>query len=696
MPNRLATERSPYLLQHAHNPVDWFPWCDEAFDKARAENRPVFLSIGYSACHWCHVMEHESFEDAETAVRLNDHFVSIKVDREERPDIDQTYQLAHQILTQRAGGWPLSMFLTPDRKPFFGGTYFPNQRRYGMPSFGQVLDGVLDAYRARRSIVDKQGDELVEWVAKLGGIGDDAAGAIDASILGRAAAGVMSRADLDNGGVGQAPKFPNVMSLELLFAAGHFDGRDDARRHALFSLQRMASGGIYDQLGGGFARYSTDERWLVPHFEKMLYDNALLARIYLDGWRVLARSPGPIERSRCRTVVSETLEYLLREMVDDVGALTCAQDADSEGEEGRFFVWTPAEVARVVGEKDTALVCRYFDVRVGGNFEHGRSVLWTPESLDAIIGATGRDRAEALEALARARAAMFRARSERVAPMRDDKCLANWNGLAIGVLADAGATLGETRWLDAATRALTVWESRAWSKGRLAHAMRGGEAYGVGFADDYGSLAGAALDVFEASGDGSALRFARDLIDALIHWFWDEATAMLYFTPSDGEVVLLRSQEVHDHAWPCSYGVCADALLRLATLTGQMRYRSVAETMLRRVASLARRGGLGAASIVRAADRAARGSVEIVIAGARDREDVRALVQRAREAYVPYRAIVVVENAEAVVALGIDPSLVRGRTVQTDGRAQAYVCRGTVCDAPVGEPEALAALLSAG
>ncbi len=694
--NRLAQERSPYLLQHAHNPVDWHAWGDEAFEKARREGKPVFLSIGYSACHWCHVMERESFEDEATARDLNAHFVSVKVDREERPDIDQIYQLAHQVLTQRAGGWPLSMFLTPDRKPFYGGTYFPNTPRHGMPSFRTLLEGVTDAFAHRRGDVDAQADELTRVVARVTGVPADERAALDPAALDEVRTQLMRRAAPTHGGFGRAPKFPNTMALDLLLLADAVRGDTEARAHALVTLDHMAAGGIHDQLGGGFARYSTDERWLIPHFEKMLYDNAQLARVYLDGWRARGTSASETDaRGRDESVVRDTLTYVLREMRDDAsGAFYSAQDADSEGVEGKFFAWTPASIEAVIGAKDARVVCRYFDVTPEGNFEHGLSALWTPEPVERVAKAVGLDATEVLAVIRRARPALFAARELRVKPMRDDKCLASWNALVIGSLADAGATLGETTWTDAASRGLRTWRERGFTDGRLAHAMKDGVAYGTGYLDDYAGLACAAIDVYEATFEPETLAFARALADAALDLFWDADDGSAYYTPRDAEVVIQRVREVHDHAYPGGYGLVADALLRLTSLTGESRYRTAAERLLEGVASMARQNPMGLGTVARAIDRAARGAVEIVVLGDTARDDTRALLRVARASYVPHRVLACASSEDAGRAQGLDPALLRARSPGPDGAPQVFVCRGTVCEAPVQTPEALRAALT--
>jgi uncharacterized protein YyaL (SSP411 family) len=430
----------------------------------------------------------------------------------------------------------------------------------------------------------------------------------------------------------------------------------------------------------------------------MLYDNAQLARLYTDAWRARGRWPGESpSRDALASVVRETLAYVLREMTDaKTGAFFSAQDADSEGEEGKFFVWTPSELEAVLGKDDAQIVARVFDVTTEGNFEHGKSALWRPESLDAIASSLGIGVAELGTVVTRARPKLFAARGQRVKPMRDDKCLASWNGLAIGAMAEAGATFGEQQWLDAATRALSAWRDRAFANDRLAHAMKHGDPYGTGFLDDYAGLACAAIDVYEATFDPAALQFARTLLDLAIDLFWDDAASGFYYTPRDAEVVIQRTREVHDHAYPGGYGLVADALLRVGEITGVLRYRSTAEKLLEQVADMARQNPLGLGTVARAVDRAARGSVEVVVIGDRSRDDTRSLLCAVRDVHLPHRVIVCVQDEAYAHAHGIDASLVRGRTLTADGHAQAYVCRGTVCDAPVSQADALHELLMRG
>ncbi|MEZ4406586.1 MAG: thioredoxin domain-containing protein [Polyangiales bacterium] len=685
--NALSCERSPYLLQHAHNPVDWLPWGDEAIARARREEKPIFLSVGYSACHWCHVMERESFEDEGTALVLNELFVPVKVDREERPDIDQVYQLAHQLIAQRAGGWPLSMFLTPDGHPFFGGTYFPGRPRFGMPSFRELLTAVAEAWDTKREALMEQGARIAEAVSRVGSVAP-AARAPTPSLLSDALAKVLPRVDLRMGGFGGAPKFPNTMSLDLLAMAAAMalpEHGDKAWEGLRATLTKMREGGIWDHLGGGFARYSTDGDWKVPHFEKMLYDNGLLLRLYVDGARV-ARVRGEAEvAARFERVAADVVTYLLREMTSPEGVFYSAQDADSEGEEGRFFAWTLDELEAPLSREDARVVAAYFDVSAEGNWEHSRNVLWTPRPLSEVAASLSMTADAVREVIDRAQPILFAAREARPKPLRDDKCLAGWNALVIGALADAGATLHQPAWIDAARRALSAWRDRAWQTDRLLHAMKDGEAYGAGYCDDHAGMGCAALDVWEATFDAAALAFARDLADAVLARFVDAATGEFFFVSSDAEVVLHRSRDPFDHAQPGAAGLAVELLARLGAITGEARYRDAAERAAGRYASAAVDNPIGLASVVRAVDRVVRGAVEVIVTGDVEDERTRARLHAARGRYLPHRVLIAAKQGDP----NVDPELLVGRSPAPDGAPRAFVCRGTACEMPVTTREAL-------
>jgi uncharacterized protein len=674
--NRLADETSPYLRQHADNPVDWYPWGDEAFAAARRDDKPVLLSVGYSACHWCHVMAHESFEDPEIAALMNELFVNIKVDREERPDVDEIYMEAVQALTGQ-GGWPMTVFLTPDGRPFFGGTYFPSTRRGGMIAFPELCRRIDELWRTRRPDVDTQAGQLTAALGRSALV-QPADGSPGGDALEAAVTALLQQHDDARGGFGAAPKFPQAMSLDLLvraLARGATPGRD-IQGVVETSLDAMASGGIYDHLGGGFARYSVDAVWLVPHFEKMLYDQALLSRVYLHAWQVLGHE-------RYRQVLDETVAYVLRDLRHPEGAFFSAEDADSEGEEGRFYVWTAEQVvAALDGDRELAdEVMAFYGVTPGGNFE-GRTIL-------NRIHARGRGPIDLSRPprVEQARARLFDARERRVRPGLDDKVLAEWNGLMLAALAEAAAATGQRDWLDAAVgtgefllrslrredgRWLRSWQARGHAS--RSHG-RSGRARHLAYAADHAALVDAFVRLSEATGEARWIDAARSAADALLDLFWDEDRGGLFTTGSDAERLVARNKDLMDNATPSANSLAAVALLRLAALTGEQRYRDRAEQILRLIGSLAARHPTAFGHLLVAVDLAVQGIDEVVVAG--ERPDLVEVVQRR---FLP----------GAVLAWGerYPSPLWEGRD---DGRA--YVCRNYACQLPAEDPEALAAQL---
>jgi hypothetical protein len=580
------------------------------------------------------------------------------------------------------------MFLTHERKPFYSGTYFPPAARHGMPSFTDVLRALLNAWAERRGDVAEQAREVTDALGEMAARTRKSAQLPD-DVLAAAAKAILPNADTRLGGFGRAPKFPNTMTLDLLVGAAALHLPDVAipcRTAVTVTLDAMARGGIWDHLGGGFARYSTDARWHVPHFEKMLYDNAQLLRLYVDGHRLAGGDAG--YEAMARAIVA----YVAREMTSPEGLFYSAQDADSEGEEGRFFAWTHHAVRALTGD-DADAVCAWFDVTPDGNWEHGQNVLWTPRPLAQVAKSLGRSEIDVMAAVARARPVLFDAREKRPKPLRDDKCLAAWNALLLGALADAGATLGHDGWVATAARCLDAWRTLAWKDGALAHAVKDGVAYGTGFLDDYAGMACAAVDVFEASGDPAALAFARSLLDAVLARFVDEATGELCYTPADAEAVLYRSRDPHDHAYPGGVGLALDALLRLATLTCDARYREAAERAAASIAPTAVASPMGLATVTRAVDRMRRGAVEVIVVGDPARDDTRAMLRAARAVMLPHRTLLGVASAAAGAALGVDAHLLEGRCAGADGAPVAYVCRGTACEMPARTAEALTATL---
>lgn len=575
--NRLATETSPYLLQHAGNPVAWLPWSEAALAQARAENRPILLSVGYSACHWCHVMAHESFEDAATAAVMNRLFVNIKVDREERPDLDQIYQSAHQMLTGRAGGWPLTLFLTPEGTPFYGGTYFPKETRYGLPGFVELCERIGEIWRTRRHDIDAQNRELL---AALNRRAPDQAVELDDQPVAQLRAILLGSLDRDHGGFGGAPKFPHPTDLAFLL---HRADDPEAQDAALFSLRCMAAGGIHDQLGGGFCRYSVDEQWEIPHFEKMLYDNGPLLGLYADAFALTGDA-------YFRQVAEGIVGWLQREMTSPEGAFHSSLDADSEGEEGRFYVWDRAQVALLLTPQESALAGRHWGLDLPPNFE-GRH--WHLK-----IAAPLAPGEEGLRDTARAK--LFAAREQRVRPGCDDKILTSWNALMIAGLARAARIFERPDWQAAARRALDFLRSHHWREGRLLATSRHGQAHLPAYLDDYAFLLAALLELLEAEHSSADAEFARHLADALLAHFEDRENGGFFFTAHDHETLIQRPKAAHDNALPSGNGVAALALRKLGDLCGDARYLGAARRTLQAFAAqLAQQPG-GCATLIMA------------------------------------------------------------------------------------------------
>ncbi len=573
--NRLSQETSPYLLQHANNPVDWYPWGEEALERARREDRPIFLSIGYSACHWCHVMEHESFEDPGIARVMNEHYVNIKVDREERPDLDRIYMQAVQILTGH-GGWPMSVWLTPQLEPYYGGTYFPPESRMGMPGFPDLMLRLAEAYRERRQDVAATAKELVEALEKTRRLPEKPT-MLDSSLLDEAMHRMQRQFDPRNGGFGGRPKFPNPLKLSALLRLDS----PIARAMVETTLTKMARGGLYDQLGGGFHRYSVDEKWLVPHFEKMLYDNALLSELYLEAWQATGEE-------LFQRIAVETLDYVTAEMTDPQGGFYSTQDADSEGEEGKFFVWTPAELERLLGAEDARVVGEALGVERGGNFEHGTSILHRPLDEDVVAVRHDLKVHQVRERVEKARKILFEARKKRVAPGRDDKVLLAWNGLMAASFAKAGAALGRADYVATARRNVDfVLQQMSLSDGRLAHTWMAGRASGLGYVDDYAGLIWALLHLYQVEFDPSRVDQAVRLARLAVERFWDAEDRTFFLSDPDQKDLLMRPSELEDGATPSGNSMMLLCLLWLGRLTGEASFSELAESGIRRLAPLA-------------------------------------------------------------------------------------------------------------
>jgi uncharacterized protein YyaL (SSP411 family) len=683
--NRLAGETSPYLLQHAHNPVDWYPWGPEALERARREDKPILLSIGYAACHWCHVMERESFEDAATAAAMNERFVSVKVDREERPDLDSIYMDAVQAMTGH-GGWPMTVFLTPEGQPFYAGTYFPNEDRHGMPAFTRVLDAVSEAWQTRRDDLADQGRRVVASIARGSGLRESADPLTD-EILRQAFSGLRRLFDSRWGGFGGAPKFPQPMTLEFVLRA-HLRGFEGALEMATTTLDRMADGGVYDQAGGGFHRYSTDGQWHVPHFEKMLYDNAQLARLYLRAWQVT-------RTERYREVAVETLDYLLREMRHPEGAFFSSQDADSEGVEGKFFVWSWEELLEAAEAPGSSAVpaeaiATFLGAVPDGNWE-GTNVLWRPLPAGRVAEeyevAPGNLLARVDGVLARLR----EVRRSRIPPGTDDKILAGWNALVISALAEAGRVLEMPAYVEAAERAAEFVLSRLRrDDGRLLRSWREGRAGGPAYLDDHAYLASACLTIYETTFDLRWFREARALAGAILDLFADPDNGGYFQTGSDAEALVVRPKELFDNAVPSGNSVAAEVLQRMALLTGEPDLERAAASALRLVRDLMERAPSMFGHALSALDLYLGPSREVAIVGDPASPETRRLVREVHSRFLPNAVLAVSGpdgDAPGEVGLLQDRSLL-------DGLPAAYVCERFVCRRPVTDPTDLAALLT--
>ena len=695
MPNRLAHETSPYLLQHKDNPVDWYPWGEEALEKARREQKPIFLSIGYSACHWCHVMEHESFESEAIARVLNENFVPIKVDREERPDLDQIYMNAVQMLTGR-GGWPMSVFLTPYLKPFYGGTYWPPHGAGGMPGFDQILAAVIDAWKNRREHALTAADQLTAELQNVGATpGGDAAG-LSLQLIDTAVSQLRRAFDSSYGGFGQAPKFPHPMDLQLLVRVAQRTGQQGPLDMVRLTLDRMAAGGIYDHLGGGFARYSVDARWLVPHFEKMLYDNALLAGAYLDAYLLVRQGataglPSSVDdvADNYARIVRETLDYVIRDMTDPAGGFYSTEDADSEGHEGLFYTWTPDEIEAVLGEERGATFGRVYDVSDIGNFE-GRNILNLPKTLEQSAAILKRDMAELAAELAESRAKLFAAREKRVRPGRDDKVIVAWNGLMIDAMARAGAALEKPEYGAAAYDAAEfITKHMRRDDGRLLHTWRAGMAKLDAYLDDYASLANSLVTLYEAYGDDSWIDEAVRLMDIVLRNFADPAGGFFY-TASDHEQLIARTKELTDSSTPSGNALAANALLRLGKLLGRSDYLDAAESTLAAALPIMQRVPLATGQMLLALDRYLGPSHELVFVGDYANDEAELALARIQQRFLP-RCVFAFRLADpknlSSLTIPAPPGsphldkLFAGKS-SPDGRPVLYICQNFACQEP--------------
>ncbi len=668
-PNRLIHEKSPYLLQHAYNPVDWYPWGEEALARAKREDRPIFLSIGYSTCYWCHVMEQESFENPQIAQLMNAHFVSVKVDREERPDIDALYMAAVQAMSG-AGGWPMSVFLTPEGKPFWGGTYFPPEDRWGRPGFATVLDRIADVWKTKRQEILESSQGITEAIQAATQPGTTVP--LTAETLESAVRQFTQQFDERFGGFGPAPKFPRPHSLSFLLRAWQRTRDPRVLEMVQRTLEAMADGGIHDQLGGGFHRYSTDERWLVPHFEKMLYDQALLARAYLEAYQVTGKD-------LYAEVARGIFEYVLRDMHDPQGGFYAAEDAGEVGKEGEFYVWTPQEIEQVLGAEDAKLFNRVYGVTPEGNFEHHTTILSIAAPREGAAGAE-------------ARAKLLAARGRRARPHRDDKILTDWNGLMIGALALGGRVLDEPRYLDAAAGAARFLLDHSRQGEQLLHRYREGEAAIPAFLDDYAFFSWGLLELYEATGDPLWLARAKQLADQMVRHQWDEAGGGFSVSGARNERLIAKTKELYDGALPSGNSVAALVLVRLAQVTMDKTLHGYAERLFQTFSSQAQQLPSAFPQFLIALDGWLGPSQEIVIAGDPAKPDTQDMLRLVRQRFLP-RAVLILHPA-AARAKDIEalvPFVKEQRPLE--GRATAYVCQGYACNLPTSDLNQLTALL---
>jgi uncharacterized protein YyaL (SSP411 family) len=670
--NHLINETSPYLLQHAHNPVDWYPWGDEAFAKAKAEDKPVLVSIGYSACHWCHVMEHESFEDEETARVMNEHFVNIKVDMEERPDVDQIYMTFVQLTTGR-GGWPMNVFMTADKLPFFGGTYFPPVSRYNMPGFTQILVSVAEAYRDKRDELMHSANDILGEMRRVG-LSEFSPVGLSVEQLDTAFNSFARTFDAVNGGFGGAPKFPPSMSLEFLLRYYKRTGNENALDIVKKTAKKMAYGGICDQLGGGFHRYAVDAIWLVPHFEKMLCDNAQLIRVYLHLYQIT-------KDELYKRVAAATLAYAMREMLDETGAFYSTQDADSEGVEGKFFVWTPGEIEEILGEKDAQIFNFFYDVSEEGNFEEKNilNIKVSPVETAKLFKLTDD---ELDEILSRGRKRLFVVREKRIKPFRDEKVLTAWNGLMLAAFAEAAAVLDREDLLDVARRNADFVLDNLQKDGRLLRTWKDGEAKLNAYLEDYANFADGLLELYQASGETRYLKEAKRLADVMVTEFWDEERGGFFFTSNDHEELLVRTKDYTDNASPSGNAAAADVFLKLAKLVGDERYERFAVTVLRLTAPQIGRYPQGFGRALSAIEFYMGKVKEIVVIGKKGSD----LEKEIFRDFLPNKVVVLSETAAADEAALVPLLQDRG---MIDGEPTAYVCQDFVCQRPVTTTEEL-------
>lgn len=670
MSNRLAKEISPYLLQHADNPVDWYPWGERALSRARTEDKPILLSIGYSACHWCHVMAHESFENIEIANFMNENFVNIKVDREERPDLDSIYMQAVQAITG-SGGWPLTVFLTPDGKPFFGGTYFPPEDRHGLPGFPRVLQTVTEAYKNRRSDIKTAAQQIMAVLTSHSGVTDTREPLV-ADILRQAYLALQKDFDWENGGFGGVPKFPQPITLEFLLRYFHRSGNTTALKMVELTLEKMAKGGIYDQLGGGFHRYATDNRWLVPHFEKMLYDNALLSRVYLHAYLVTGKES-------FRSVAEETLDYVLREMTNHEGGFYSTQDADSEGIEGKYYLWTSDEIIEVVGERNGQAVIDHFGVTSEGNFE-GRNILHVVKELEP----------EAFSVIDQAKASLLNRREQRVKPGRDEKILASWNGLMLSSLAEAACVFGRRDYLAAAVANGSFLLNSMTARGYLKHTYKGGKSRIDGYLDDYAMVIDGLVALHQATLGGEWLRQAIRLANIMLEQFWDESTCSLYDAGEGHQDLIIRPKSTFDGATPSGASTATAVLLKLGRLTDSAHFEQIAVQALQSVRESLPQYPFGFSNWLCALDFYLSESKEIAIIGPSGSPATFELLHTLCNTWLPNKVIAAYDPTDRAPLTELK---LLGNRKMINNQPTVYVCHHYSCQKPVTDPISLSAQL---
>lgn len=680
--NNLINETSPYLLQHAHNPVDWYPWGEAALAKARSENKPILLSIGYSACHWCHVMEHESFENEEIAKLMNENFVNIKVDREERPDLDQIYMSAVQMMTGQ-GGWPMTMFLTPEGVPFYGGTYFPPADRYNMPGFPRVLLSVAEAYSSQPDQVANTATAMLGELRRVG-LAESSREVLTRDILEASYRRIAANYDRVNGGFGGAPKFPPAMTLEFLLHTFFRTGAREALEIVEHTANKMANGGMYDQLGGGFHRYSVDAKWLVPHFEKMLYDNALLSNLYLHLYQV-TKDP------EARRIAEETLDYVVREMTGPDGGFYSSQDADSEGHEGKFFVWSHREIVEVLGEADAEIFCTYYNVTEAGNFE-GQNILNVARPLEEIAAGSGISAEQLGASLAAAREKLFQLREQRIKPGRDEKVLTAWNGLMLASFAEAAAILERPDYRAVAEANANFLLNRLQRDGLLLRTYKDGEAKLNAYLEDYACLVHGLISLYEATGALRWIENAISLVNKMIEEFWDEEAGGFFFTGNSHEQLIVRSKEFFDNATPSGNSIATLSLLRLSVLTSNEDYRRRATAVLGLLADQVRRYPSAFGLALTALDFYLGTPVEVAIVGEESDPRLPELLRAIWQAYLPNRVIALcterAANASAVIPLLLNRDALSSEPT-------AFVCQNYTCQTPAHTAADLVEQLSA-